>query len=42
VVSGNRDIVSAIINLLINGGILYYLNTPEVRSAFGRPATGWR
>jgi uncharacterized membrane protein (DUF2068 family) len=37
----NQNVVSTVLNILINGGILYYLNTPEVRSAFGRPATGW-
>jgi hypothetical protein len=32
---------SVVISVVIAGIILYYLNTPAVRQAFGRPATGW-
>ena len=39
---GDRNIITMVINLAINGGILYYLNTPTIRDAFNRPATGWR
>jgi hypothetical protein len=39
---GDQSIISLVINLAINGGILYYLNTPDIRNAFNRPSTGWR
>ena len=34
-------ITNVIISIVVSGVILYYLNTPTVRQAFGRPATGW-
>ncbi len=36
----NGNIVNGIISLVVNGGVLYYLDTPDVRRAFGRgPST---
>ena len=32
---------NALISIVIAGIIVYYLNKPEIRSAFGAPATGW-
>ena len=37
----STDITSALISVLISGVIIYYLNRPEIRAAFGAPATGW-
>jgi hypothetical protein len=39
---GDRNIITMVLNLAINGAILYYLNTPDIRNAFNRPSTGWR
>jgi uncharacterized membrane protein (DUF2068 family) len=39
---GGRDVVTVAVNVLVGVAILWYLNTPAVRAAFGRPATGWR
>ena len=36
----NGNIVNGIISLVVNGGVLYYLDTPDVRRVFGRgPST---
>jgi uncharacterized membrane protein HdeD (DUF308 family) len=35
-VNDSSQLVSTIISIAINGGILYYLNTPAVKAAFGR------
>jgi uncharacterized membrane protein (DUF2068 family) len=35
--AGNTSLFSALLNIVIAGVILYYLNTPEVKRAFGRP-----
>jgi hypothetical protein len=32
----NGDVVGALIPILINGAIIYYLMTPDVKAAFGR------
>ena len=40
-VLGYTTFTSVIVSLVISGIIVYYLNTPEVRRAFGAPATGW-
>jgi hypothetical protein len=40
-VLGYTSITSVVISVVISGVIIYYLNTPEVRRAFGAPATGW-
>ena len=37
VLLGGSSIFSQIISVLIDGGILYYLNQPAIKSAFGRP-----
>lgn len=39
---GGASIINTVLSLAINGGILYYLNTPDIRGAFNRPSTGWR
>jgi hypothetical protein len=40
-VLGYTSFTSVIVSLVISGIIVYYLNTPDVRRAFGAPATGW-
>ena len=37
VLLGGSSIFSQIISILIDGGILYYLNQPAIKSVFGRP-----
>ncbi len=38
---GGAGLGSVVITLIVAGIILYYLNTPEVRKAFGAPETGF-
>ena len=38
---GYSSITSVVISVVISGIIIYYLNSPDVRRAFGAPATGW-
>jgi hypothetical protein len=40
-VLAGTPITSVIVSILIAAAILYYLNTPTVRQAFSRPATGF-
>jgi uncharacterized membrane protein (DUF2068 family) len=37
IVTGNSSISSQILSIVISGLIIYYLNTPAVKAAFGRP-----
>ncbi len=37
IVTNNAPISSEILNIAISGVIIYYLNTPAVKAAFGRP-----
>ncbi len=37
----SNTITSAAIAIVLNGAIIYYLNMPAIRQAFGAPATGW-
>jgi|SRR5688572_21741263 hypothetical protein len=41
IVTGNQSITGAIIGIALNLIILYYLDTPDVRRAFGRNPTSW-
>jgi hypothetical protein len=41
IVTGNASITSEIIGIAIALIILYYLDTPDVRRAFGRNPTSW-
>lgn len=41
VVLGYASIQGVIIGIVVSGVIIYYLNTPEVRRAFGAPEKGW-
>jgi hypothetical protein len=41
IVTNNQSITGAIIGIALNLVILYYLDTPDVRRAFGRPPTSW-
>jgi hypothetical protein len=38
---GGQSVTSQLIGLVISLVILYYLDTPDVRRAFGRPANSW-
>jgi len=35
------DISSAVVGIVVSAIIVYYLNTPNVRRAFGAPEKGW-
>ena len=37
----STSVPSALISIVISGVIIYYLSKPDIRAAFGAPATGW-
>jgi hypothetical protein len=41
VVLGYAAITSVVVSVVISAVIIYYLNTPDVRRAFGAPEKGW-
>jgi hypothetical protein len=41
VVLGYADITGVIISIVISAVIIYYLNMPDIRRAFGAPEKGW-
>jgi len=41
VVLGYAAVTSAVIGIVVSAVIIYYLNKPEIRKAFGAPDTGW-
>ena len=40
-ITQGAGIGNVVITILVSGAILYYLDTPAIRSAFGQPATSW-
>lgn len=41
VVLGYSDITSVIVSIVVSAIIVYYLNLPDIRRAFGAPERGW-
>lgn len=38
---GGAGVTSLLVSVVVAGVIIYYLNTPDVRKAFGAPETGF-
>jgi hypothetical protein len=40
-VLASGSLTSVVVDVVVAGVIIYYLNMPDIRKAFGAPAKGW-